>query len=607
MKHLIPQPRSITPAEGFFHWDTRSAIAPKHLLGLASAQATSSWTLGQGQRIEFCADESIKSEGYKLVVREASIQIFASDLRGRLFAIQTLIQLAEKEDIPCCTIEDAPRFGWRGMMLDPSRHFLPKAFVLKFIDLLVMHKMSSLHLHLCDDQGWRIEIKAYPKLTEVGAWRRATPLAPGSDVHDGQIHGGFYTQQDLRDIVRYATERGINVVPEIELPGHCQAAVAAYPELGNTGKALEPSIRFGVIEDVYGVQDETIRFLENVLTEVLDIFPSPFIHVGGDEVPKAQWKASPVAQKKMKELGLKDEEELQSWFIRHFDQWLAERGRRLIGWDEILEGGLAKGATVMSWRGFEGGIAAAKLGHDVVMAPTGYCYFDHYQSQIKAAEPTAIGGFLPLKKVYEFEPVPPELSAEEAKHVLGGQGQLWSEYMRTTDQVEYMALPRLCALSEVLWGKPSDATFDDFERRLTVHLTRLERENFRYRPLQPELPPGYHRIGGWKLSEIGSDPVTLEFEIPGAIKLARGFSIAVHYSGGAYGVWIDTVEVASQTGSLTASHKGSTGNIDEDNVFVFPTLEGPATVRVTLRSKGSGPLERNTMGDVFAVLPAECT
>lgn len=600
MSHLalIPYPHLVEHREGQFVWPARSEFQPRHLVGMV--QTMERLTLDAERHIEW-GHASLGKEGYRLLVERNFIRIESADEAGRRHAARTLVQLWDGQSIPCVEIKDGPRFGWRGMMLDPSRHFVPKSFVLKFLDLMAQFKFNSLHLHLCDDQGWRMEIKKYPRLTEVGAWRKATPWRPGSDDHDGQPHGGFYTQDDLREIVAYAAERGINVLPEIEMPGHCQAALAAYPELGNTGKQLEPAIRFGVIEDVYGVQDATLRFLEDVLTEVLEIFPSPFIHVGGDEVPKTQWRESAVAQQRIREEGLADEDELQSWFIRHFDRWLSERGRRLVGWDEILEGGLASGATVMSWRGFAGGIAAAKQGHDVIMAPTGHCYFDHYQSQIKSKEPTAIGGFLPLEKVYAFEPVPPELSAEEAKHVLGGQGQLWSEYLRTTDQVEYMALPRMLALAEALWGKPQvegDA-FSFFRDRLEPRLLDLERQGYRFRPLQPLLPAGYRRIGGWALEEVGADGKELEILVEDPPE--GSFEIAVHYSGGAYGVWVDEIEACGADRADRVDLNGSTGNFDERNVARFEPRLGPLTVRVKIRSKGTGGLERNNQGDVYLV------
>lgn len=592
-------PRSVEFNEGFFAWPQDAAMAPHQLLGL-TVMPQSSWRLDAGDyRLQFVEDADLPTEGYRLQVRPHDITIEASSRQGRIYAVQTLRQLIGADgQVSCVQIEDAPRFGWRGMMLDPSRHFLPVPFVLKFIDLLVQHKFNRLHLHLCDDQGWRIEIKRYPKLTEVGGWRKATPWRPGSDAHDSTPHGGFYTQDDIRTIVRYAEERGITVMPEIELPGHCQAALAAYPELGNTGVQLETSIRFGVHEDVYNVEDGTLRFLEEVLEEVLELFPSEFIHIGGDEVPKVQWAASPSAQAKKEALGLPDEDALQSWFVKHFDRWLADRGRRLVGWDEILEGGLAPGATVMSWRGFEGGIAAAKLGHDVVMAPTSHCYFDHYQTKIKSGEPTAIGGYLPLEKVYAFEPIPSELTGAESAHVLGGQGQLWSEYMREPAQVEYMALPRLCALGEVLWGKAAGASFDEFSERLEPHMDRLEAQGYRVRRPRPEIPASYRLLGNWPLDSVGQEGTTFTFAVPEEWT-ADHFHIAVHYTGGAYGVWIDELVY----GTETVRPSGTTGNYDENNMVAFAVPLRGGMLTLKLRSKGEGALERNTQGEVYLVMP----
>jgi hexosaminidase len=386
-------------------------------------------------------------------------------------------------------IEDYPRFGWRGAMLDVARHFMPKEFVLKFIDLIALHKLNVLHLHLTDDQGWRLEIKRYPRLTEVGAWRKETLVGKyqrdaAAETYDGKPHGGFYTQADVREIVAYANARGVHIVPEIEMPGHGQAAIAAYPELGNTGQQLPVRTRWGICENVFNVEESTIQFLQNVLAEVLDLFPSPFIHIGGDEAPKTQWKASPAAQTRMRELGLQNEDELQSYFVRRMDAFLNSRGRRLVGWDEILEGGLAPNATVMSWRGEDGGIVAAKAGHDVVMAPNRHTYLDYYQSEDRTTEPLAIGGYIPLAKVYDYEPIPAALSAEEAQHVLGAQGQLWTEYMPTPKQVEYMAFPRLCALAEVLWTPAAAKEYAGFMARLPTHLQRLRILDVNFR--QPE-------------------------------------------------------------------------------------------------------------------------
>jgi len=344
--------------------------------------------------------------------------------------------------------------------------------------------MNVLHLHLTDDQGWRLEIKKYPKLTEVGAWRKETRAGNERDAagFDGTPHGGFYTQAQAREIVAYASERHVAVLPEIEMPGHTQAAIAAYPELGNTTEPLEVFTRFGINPHVVNVEEGTVTFFQDVLREVMDIFPNPFIHIGGDECPKEEWRLGARAQASIRELDLKDEDALQSWFIRRMDDFLTAHGRTLVGWDEILEGGLAPGAVVMSWRGEKGGIAAAKAAHQVVMAPNTYTYFDYYQVEERANEPLAIGGYLPLDKVYSYEPIPSQLTADEAKYVLGIQGQLWTEYMKTPDSVEYMAFPRACALAEVAWSRREGKDFTGFLQRLSAHLHRLTALGVRYRP-----------------------------------------------------------------------------------------------------------------------------
>jgi hexosaminidase len=394
-------------------------------------------------------------------------------------------------------IVDRPRFAWRGAHLDVGRHFMPKEFVKKYIDLLALHKLNRFHWHLTDDQGWRLEIKKYPRLTTVGGWRRQTIVGiqrsyrdTSQWVFDGRPHGGSYTQDDAREIVAYAQARFITVVPEIEMPGHAQAAIAAYPWLGNTGQQVEVLTYFGVNPNILNPSDSAIRFMQDVLTEVLAIFPSHWIHTGGDEAPKDQWKTSPVAQARIKELGLGNENELQSWMTAQMSQWLATRGRALIGWDEILEGGtegLAANAVVMSWRGIEGGVAAAQAGHDVVMTPTSNTYFDYYQSQ-DSNEPPAIGGFLPLDTVYAYEPIPPALDSAQARHVLGTQGQIWTEYQRTPKNVEYMVFPRLIALAEVAWTPKEQKDFADFTARLAKHLSRLRVLDVNYRGLPGELP-----------------------------------------------------------------------------------------------------------------------
>jgi hexosaminidase len=443
-------------------------------------------------------DTRIGTEGYELKVSRDGVALQANTADGLFEGVQSLRQLLPVEifrdapvagvrwTVPAVTIEDRPRFPWRGAHLDVSRHFMPKEFVKKYIDLLALHKMSSFHWHLTDDQGWRIEIRKYPRLTQVGAWRAQTLVGrAGRDTsqytYDKKRHGGFYTQDDAREIVAYAAERFINVVPEIEMPGHSQAAIAAYPSLGNFGDTLQVWTAWGVSPHILNPSDTTIAFMQDVLTEVMALFPSKFIHVGGDEAVKTQWKASPRAQERIRALGLKDEDELQSWFIKQMDAFLTAHGRRLVGWDEILEGGLAPNAVVMSWRGIQGGIAAASQGHDVVMTPGSHTYFDHYQAD-RAVEPLAIGGFLPIDTVYSYEPVPAELAPAFIQHILGAQAQVWTEYIEGPKNVEYMAYPRMCALAEVLWTPRDKKDFADFSNRLTAHLARLDALDVNYRP-----------------------------------------------------------------------------------------------------------------------------
>jgi len=446
------------------------------------------------------AKAALGTEGYQLKVTARSIQITGGSAAGVFYGMQTLRQLLPvdifrsatvagvKWTVPAVSIEDTPRFSWRGAHLDVSRHFMPKEFVKKYIDLLALHKMNRFHWHLTDDQGWRLEIKQYPKLTEVGAWRDQTLVGryvtnPKPENFDGKRHGGFYTQDDAREIVAYAAERFITVIPEIEMPGHSEEVVAAYPEFGSTDEKTVVRQTWAVSPFLLNADPATITFMQNVLSEVMAIFPGPWIHVGGDEAVKTQWKANPKIQARIKELGLKDEDALQSWFIKQMDTFLTSKGRRLIGWDEILDGGLATNATVMSWRGIAGAIEAAKTDHDTVLTPTGMTYFDYYQSRDIANEPLNIGGFLPLEKVYAWEPMPPELAPEQQKHVLGVQGQLWTEYLQNGKDVEYNAFPRLCALAEVAWTPTAERQWPDFLARLAVHLQRLKILDVNFRPL----------------------------------------------------------------------------------------------------------------------------
>ncbi|MET9583930.1 beta-N-acetylhexosaminidase [Streptomyces sp. NPDC006539] len=467
---------------------------------------------GKDNTILLRIDPALEPEGYRLSTGTGqSVVITGGSPAGVFWGAQTLRQLLGPEafrrapvsdgvraSVPFADIEDRPRFSWRGMMLDVSRHFLPKDDVLRYLDLLAAHKLNVFHFHLTDDQGWRVEIKRYPKLTEVGSWRSRTKHGHrASELWDETPYGGHYTQDDIREIVAYAAERHIRVVPEIDIPGHSQAAISAYPELGNTDvidtTALSVWDTWGVSPNVLAPTDNTLRFFEGVFEELLDLFPaatSPFIHVGGDECRKDQWKESPTAQARIRELGLADEDELQSWFIRHFDRWLTARGRRLIGWDEILEGGLPDGAAVSSWRGYAGGIAAAEAGHDVVMCPEQQVYLDHRQDG-GPDEPMPIGYVRTLEDVFRFDPVPPGLTEEAAGHILGTQANVWTEVMQNRSRVDYQVFPRLAAFAEVAWSAlpaPADRDFADFERRMTAHYARLDALGVEYRPPGGPLP-----------------------------------------------------------------------------------------------------------------------
>ncbi len=498
---LIPQPRNVEMDKGNFILNKQTVIqadptmfeaqylqqAIKQQTGLdliilPAASNVSKITLS------FDLDGPAASgitEPYELTVSNNAIVIKAEYNQGFFYGIQTLLQLipSEKKNevkLPSLQINDAPKYKWRGMHLDCARHFFPVSFVKKYIDYLAMYKFNTFHWHLTDDQGWRIEIKKYPKLTEVGAWRNGSMVGHYNDqTYDSIRYGGFYTQEQIREVVAYATQRHITVVPEIEMPGHAVAALAAYPQYSCTGGPFEVGKQWGVLDDVFCPKEETFTFLQDVLAEVITLFPSEYIHIGGDECPKTRWKACPNCQGLIKEKGLKDEHELQSYFVQRIEKFVNSKDRKIIGWDEILEGGLAPNAAVMSWRGTEGGIAAAKQKHYVVMSPGSHCYFDHYQGDPKT-EPLAIGGFTSVGKVYSFEPTPKELSADEAKYILGAQANLWSEYIETPEKAEYMIFPRMIALSEVLWGTSKPSNFEDFKNRLMQQFKSLDAKGINY-------------------------------------------------------------------------------------------------------------------------------
>jgi hexosaminidase len=510
------------------------------------------------------AIDSLGAEGYSLSVETGKVIIRGLESAGVFYGMQTFLQLLPVNlstfsisssqasshtspvslTIPGVQIMDKPRFGWRGMMLDVGRYFYSVDFIKKYIDYLAMHKMNTFHWHLTEDHGWRIEIKKYPKLTDVSAWREATQYDKSANQLDRNPHGGYYTQDQIRDVIAYAKDRFVNIVPEIEMPGHSLAALVAYPELSCSGGPLKIPDNWGIQKDVFCAGNEqTFKFLEDVLTEIADLFPSPIIHIGGDECPKDHWKTCPKCQERIKAEGLKDEHELQSYFITRIEKLLLTKNKRIIGWDEILEGGLAPKATVMSWRGIKGGIAAAKQHHDVVMAPTTFAYFDYYQGE-PYLEPAAIGGFLPLDKVYSYEPVPTELNADEASFIKGVQATIWSEFIHSPERVEYMSFPRVAAIAEIGWTNSKLKNWEDFKRRLDTQYKRYEITGINYsrsalnvmysveknspagtavitlrtNSYQPEIRYTIDSTEPKKDSPVYQSPVTLK--LPGTIKAA---------------------------------------------------------------------------------------
>ena len=439
-------------------------------------------------------DPSIANkEGYVLTTTPEGININGQTENGVFYGIQTLrksIPAEAKEAtilIPAGEIKDEPRFSYRGMHLDVGRHFFPKEFMKKYIDLLALHNMNTFHWHLTDDQGWRIEIKKYPKLTEIGSQRSRTVIGRNTQEYDNTPYGGFFTQEEAKEIVKYAQERYITVIPEVDLPGHMLAALAAYPEMGCTGGPYEVCPRWGIFEDVLCIgNDQTMQFLEDVMNEIIEIFPSKYVHIGGDEAPRTRWEKCQKCQARIKTEGLKAdknhtaEDRLQSYCMTRIEEFLNSKGRQIIGWDEILEGDVAPNATVMSWRGMEGGIKTAQLGHDVIMTPTSFCYFDYYQTADTKDEPLGIGGYVPIEKIYSLKPVPAVLTEEQSKHILGAQANLWTEYIHSSEHVEYMVLPRMAALAEVQWTQPEKKDFKDFTKRLARLMKFYQRDGFNY-------------------------------------------------------------------------------------------------------------------------------
>lgn len=508
--NIVPKPNSIKPLGGSYKLGYKTKIyAADDLSRKFAAYLNDSLLKIYGFKLEVTAKPQKKNfilfdfnmptlasddASHRLSINKGGVKIAAPHEIGAFYGLQSFLQLIPadfkgKAEIPATDISDAPRFKYRGMHLDVSRHFFPVEFVKKYIDLMAMYKFNYFHWHLTEDQGWRIEIMKYPKLTEVGGFRKETVKERNLQpyIGDGIPYGGFYTQEQIKDVVAYAKSRYITVIPEIELPGHSSAALAAYPQLGcKENYEYKVQTTWGIFKEVYCPKEETFKFLEEVLTEVIDLFPdSPYIHIGGDEVLKDHWKESPLVQELKTRERLKDEHEVQSYFIRRMEKFINSKGKRIIGWDEILEGGLAPNAVVMSWRGEKGGIEAAKANHEVIMTPTDYCYFDYGQGDPKF-EPLNIGGYVPLEKVYSYNPMPKELAPDQQKFILGAQANLWTEYLKTPERVEYMAFPRMLALAEVVWTAPEQKSYLDFLRRLGWQTGLLDKLNVAYRIPPPD-------------------------------------------------------------------------------------------------------------------------
>ncbi len=516
---IIPAPLSIVKKEGSFVLDKTVAIISNETENAKTADLLNAFivsrggfalreakSIAPGQKsivLTSKGAESLAKEGYSIHISANQIKLNGAGA-GLFYAVQSLMQMMpeKKQDkiiLPAVVINDEPRFKYRGTHLDVARHFFPISFVKKYIDLLATYKMNNFHWHLTDDQGWRIEIKKYPKLTSIGGSRNGTIVGnyPGTGGTDNEIYKGYYTQEEVKQVVAYAATKYINVVPEIEMPGHASAAIAAYPELScfpdrdtfvdpktpwsGSRKGKQVQQTWGVFDDVFVPTENTFKFLENVIDEILPLFPSKYIHIGGDECPKEYWKQSPFCQQFIKDNNLKDEHGLQSYFIQRMEKYINGKGRSIIGWDEILEGGLAPNATVMSWRGEKGGIDAAQQSHDVIMTPgSAGLYFDHKQSA-SPDEPLTIGGLASYAKVYAYDPVPKELTAAQQKYILGVQANIWTEYIETASKVEFMLLPRLLSLSEIAWSKLSNKDFKNFsEERVPVHLARLDKTSTNY-------------------------------------------------------------------------------------------------------------------------------
>ena len=493
--NIIPTPNEQTINNGFMEIENSPEIITESNFNSAATlfknaikklDLTSKKTTKN--RINFSLNEKLNEEEYILKINTDQINIEASTETGAIFGFQSLFQLMNLNlkngvvKLQNQVIKDSPRFKYRGMHLDVGRHMYPVAFIKKYIDGLAMLKFNNFHWHLTEDQGWRIEIEKYPELNNIGSYRDSTLIGHYTDKpwqFDNTRYGGFYTKKEIKEVVRYAQERGINVIPEIEMPGHSQAAVSSYPEFGCTGEKVGVAPLWGVFKEIYCSKNETFDFLEDIIDEVVELFPGKYIHIGGDEAPKTNWKACGNCQNVINREELKDEHELQSYFITRMEKYINSKGKQIIGWDEILEGGLAPNATVMSWRGVSGGIEAAKMNHEVIMTPNATCYLDHYQAKDTANEPLAIGGYTPIEEIYNYEPIPNELDESLHKYIIGAQGNVWTEYMKTSHHVEYMVFPRIFALSEVVWAE-NRPLFNDFKNKVIGMYPILDKMDINY-------------------------------------------------------------------------------------------------------------------------------
>ena len=563
------------------------------------------------------ANSALGAEGYELTVTPKLVVIRAPTQAGLFYGVQTLLQLLPPEifsskvvadavwQVPCVKIEDQPRFGWRGLMLDVSRHFYNKQEVEALLDVMALHKLNTFHWHLVDDQGWRIEIKKYPKLTSVGAWRSSVGFGlPANSTTaygpDGR-YGGFYTQDDIREVVAYAQKLHITIIPEIEMPGHSLAALTAYPEYGTGKGPFEIPTKGGVNPGIYSpANEQTFQFLDDVLSEVFQLFPSKYIHIGGDEVPKGPWKNDVACQALMKREGLKNEEELQSWFVRRIEKYVNSQGKTLIGWSEILQGGLAQNAVVMDWIG--GGKEAASQGHDVVMTPTSNCYFDYYQSRDQDSEPRAIGGFLPLKNVYDLEPIPAGLAPESEKHVLGAQGNVWTEYIPNLRHVEYMTFPRLTALSEVAWSPKEAKDYTNFLSRLKTDEQRLDELGVNYR--KSSLGDGTEvtgvKVGTWVPAQIKTEAAPFEWDVTSKVTAAGKVSVTFDYTAGADGIDIAWAALLENGREISRDkHVGFTGSMPRKPVYKLTVPAPKPGAHYTLRAQIAGAGGTDSSGNVY--------